>query len=101
MQICIYMCVCVYIYIPGLHIANYVGGMQIYVITETGKSITVDASDSDTIENIKAKIEDKEGISPYQHQLTIRGLQLQDWQTLSYYNIKGASTLHLVRRHRG
>lgn len=75
--------------------------MQIYVITEMRKSITVAVSDSDTIENIKAKIEDKEGIPSYQHLLTFRGQQLQDWRTLSYYNIKSPSTLYLVRKHRG
>ena len=77
----------------------YAGGMQINVITETGKTIKVEVSNSDTIENIKARIEDKEGFAAYQHLLIFRGLLLQDWQTLSYYNIENASTLHLVRRH--
>ena len=61
----------------------------------------MEITDSDTIEDIKAKIKDKEGIHPYQQLLTFHGQRLQDWRTLSYYNIKSASTLHLVRRHRG
>ena len=87
--------VCMYVYPCYV----YAGGMQIYVMTETGKTITVEGGK--TIENIKARIEDKEGIPAYQQLLTFHGLQLQDWRTLSYYNIKSASTLHLVRRHRG
>lgn len=75
--------------------------MQIYVRTKMGKSITVKISDSDAIENIKAEIEDKEGIPSYQHLLKFHGLQLQEWRTLSYYNIKSGSNLRLVQRHRG
>ncbi len=74
---------------------------QIFIKTLQGKTLTLDVSDADTIQSVKNKIFEKEGIPQDQQRLVFNGKQLEDDKTIADYNIQADSNIHLVLRLRG
>ena len=75
--------------------------MQLFVKTLTGKTVSIEVEEGESIEDVKAKISEKEGIPPEQQRLIFGGQQLQDAKTLQDYDVGDDATLHLVLRLRG
>lgn len=75
--------------------------MQIFIKTLTGKNMVAEVEPSDTIQTLKAKIQDREGIPVDQQRLIFSGKQLVDEKTIADYNIQQDNSVHLVLRLRG
>ncbi|KAM3279965.1 hypothetical protein ACQJBY_047006 [Aegilops geniculata] len=70
--------------------------MQIFVKTPTGKTVTLEVESTDTVGDVKAKIQREEGMSQEQQRLIFGGKPLEDERSLAEYNVNKDSTLHLL-----
>ena len=77
------------------------GNMQIMIKTLTGKTLCLSVNSNDTVNEIKQKIQQKEGIPLEQQRLVFNGKQLEDGNTIADYGIQADSSIHLVLRLRG
>lgn len=75
--------------------------MKIFIVTFSGRSITMEVDPQDKVASIKAKLQDREGVQPEEQRLLFQGKQLEDEYTLDDYQIEKNSTVHLVIRVRG
>ena len=75
--------------------------MQIKIKTLTGRPIDIDIDANDSIQRIKERVEEKEGIPPTQQRLIFGGKALADDKTVDFYKIAAGNTLHLVLALRG
>ncbi len=75
--------------------------MQLLIKTLTGKTITVDVNEDDTVETLKQRINEKEGIPVDQQRLIFGGKQISEERTMSDYGVTNGATMHLVLRLRG
>lgn len=81
--------------------ANNTGEVQIFVRNLNGKSLAIMVSPSDTVESLKAKVEEREGLPASEQRLLYGGKQLEPGRILADYGVQKESTLHLVLRLRG
>lgn len=74
------------------------GGMSLFVKTMTGKTVSIEVEEGESIEDVKAKISEKEGIPAEQQRLIFGGQQLEDCKSLEDYGVNDDDTFHLVLR---
>ena len=95
-----YICTIIFLFFIYIYYA-FVGVMQLFVKTPTGKVVALEVEYTDSIKTLKSKIHEKEGTPPDEQQLTFYGRLLEDSYTMSHYRLRNESTVHLVSKPRG